>query len=144
MRSDVRRDRAVVAPGRQPEEPAHCLIQAVEGGSDLGGEAGHVDAARLDARRSERLLDDRQERAALAENPVERPRQIAGLAGVLEQHLAVTEDVVERGPQLMAEVRKAGGVRGHLHAPPPPNPPPWVGPTAFGLWPGGGGPEASA
>ena len=68
----VRRDRAVAAFGRQPDEPAHRLIEPVQGRRDLRGEAADVHAARLDASRSERVLDDRQERAALAADPAER------------------------------------------------------------------------
>ena len=88
------------------------------------GEAVEVHPGGLDASRGEGLLHDGQHGAALAADLLQRRHQLARVARVLEQHLAVAEHVVERRAELVAEVGQAGRIEGHKHAPPPPNPPP--------------------
>ena len=106
----VRRDRPVVAHGRQPDEPAHCLSEAVERRARSPRRGGR--RRRRPPRRAPERATPRRPPAARGprREPRGAPGQLARLAGVLEQHLAVADDVVERRAQLVAEVREAGGV----------------------------------
>ncbi len=101
--------RGAVAPRARRESVRRCADSAERIG-ELGGGRGEVHRGGIAASRSQSFVDPPQEKAGIVEDTAQTRGERAVGGGVLQQHLGVADDVVQRGSQLVAEMGQRGGI----------------------------------